>query len=93
MQRRGDDPPLAQQSLTKGYTSSECGGNFIAAQGADLAGDGPRPEVTVRLKLCRGHAGDGGVPRKINGIGDERGGAIGHGGALRQHGDCVRDAQ
>ena len=54
--------------------------NFTFGQGADVACNEARTEVTVGLQLIRRHSGDGGMAGQIDGIGDDGGGRICHGG-------------
>ncbi len=67
--------------------------NLFRREFADVTSHRQRAEVAVRNEFARRDTQDSRMPWQVDGIGNHRGGGIGHRGSPSKHGDGVRDAE
>ena len=71
-----DDKPGAAHGARLLQPGSQRAGDVLRRQGPDGGGDRSRAQIAVGRQQMRGHTGDRGMARQIDGIGDQGCGGI-----------------
>ena len=82
-----------EKSVGHAASGVQSGDDVVGGDREEVPGDAAIGEVGVGVDVAGGTADDGGVVRKVDGIGNDGGGGVGFGGRSGQDGDGVGNAE